>query len=356
MKIGVFCPNWVGDLVMATPALRSLRNQYPQAEIVAILRPHLAAVLDGLSLVDRVVVDPQGGGHNLLAGLKFACGLRNESFDLVLLLTNSFRTALWAWISGGRRRVGFEGNLRTLLLTDRVPRRSRREPHPVLPEYLRLAEAAGCRQLTTQTELAVSPADEGQLAEYWQTTPLRQRPARVVCLNPGGAFGAAKHWPTEHFAELAQRLVDELSVGVLVLCGPAERLVAQEIVRLADRPQVQSLAHVRPSIGLSKAAVKHCDLLVTTDSGPRHFAAPFDRPAITLFGPTHPAWSETNHPRAVGLQHPVDCGPCQQRTCPVGHHACLRQLLPARVFAVARNLLQAEGFARAGDNHSAKAA
>jgi heptosyltransferase-2 len=341
---------------MATPALRSLRNEYPQAEIVAILRPHLAAVLEGLSLVDRVLVDPQGGGNKFWTGLRFAYGLRNESFDLVLLLTNSFRTGLWAWVAGGRRRVGFEGNLRSLLLTDRVPRRSRREPHPVLPEYLRLAEAAGCRQLATQTELAVSDADERQLEEFWRTTPLQRRPARVVCLNPGGAFGAAKHWPTDHFAELARRLVDDLSVGVLVLCGPAERQVAQEIVRLANRPQVQSLADVRPSIGLSKAAVQQCDLLVTTDSGPRHFAAPFDRPTITLFGPTHPAWSETNHPRAVGLQHPVECGPCQQRTCPLGHHACLRQLLPDRVFAVARNLLHTEGLAQAGGDRSAKAA
>jgi heptosyltransferase-2 len=356
MKIGVFCPNWVGDLVMATPALRSLRNEYPQAEIVAILRPHLAAVLDGLSLVDRVLVDPQGGGNNLWAGLRFAHGLRSESFDLVLLLTNSFRTGLWAWLAGGRRRVGFEGNLRSLLLTDRVPRRSRRDPHPVLPEYLRLAEAAGCRQLVTETELAVTEADEQELEAFWRTARPAGRPARVVCLNPGGAFGAAKHWPTEYFAELARRLVDDLSVEVLVLCGPAERQVAQDIVRLAERPRVHSLAHVRPSIGLSKAAIRHCDLLVTTDSGPRHFAAPFDRPAITLFGPTHPAWSETNHPRAVGLQHPVECGPCQQRTCPLGHHACLRELHPARVFAVARNLLLAQGHDQAGEAHSARAA
>lgn len=356
MKIGIFCPNWVGDLVMATPALRSLRNEYPQSEIVAILRPHLAAVLDGLTLVDRVIIDPHQGGKNLWAGLRFARSLRSERFDLILLLTNSFRTGLWAWLAGGRRRVGFEGNLRSLLLTERVPRRNRKEPHPVLPEYLRLAEAVGCRELTTETELVATENDERQLEEFWRSTRPEGRPKRVVCLNPGGAFGAAKHWPTEHFAELARRMVDELAVEVLVLCGPAERIVAQEIIRLANRPRVHSLAHVRPSIGLSKAAVKHCDLLVTTDSGPRHFAAPFNRPAITLFGPTHPAWSETNHPRAVGLQHPVDCGPCQQRSCPLGHHDCLKQLLPARVFAVARNLLLAEERTQAAVELSARAA
>jgi len=342
MKIGVFCPNWVGDLVMATPALRSLRSQFEQAEIVAILRPNLVSVLDGLSLVNRVLIDETRGGRTPISSLRFIRCLQAESFDLVVLLTNSFRTALYAWGSGASRRVGFDGNFRAGLLTDPVPRSPRNRPAPVLPEYLRLAEAAGCSRLASLTELAVTGADELQLAGFWKHTRSMGPPPRLVCLNPGGAFGAAKHWPAEHFAELARMLVDDLSVSVLVLCGPSERDIARDIVRQSGRDEVFSLAEARTSIGLSKAAIKSCDLLITTDSGPRHFAAPFDRPVITLFGPTHPAWSETNHPLAVGMQHPVDCGPCQKRTCPLGHHACLRDLLPQRVFPMARNLLSAQ--------------
>jgi heptosyltransferase-2 len=162
----------------------------------------------------------------------------------------------------------------------------------------------------------------------------------MVALNPGGAFGAAKHWPAAHFGALAKRLTTELGRSVLVLCGPAERDEAREIVRLAGHPLVAGLADEPSSIGLTKAAVRRSELLVTTDSGPRHFAAPFGVPAVTLFGPTHIAWSETYSADAVHLQIPVDCGPCQQRACPLGHHRCMTELTPDRVFEAVGDALR----------------
>src|SRR5262249_44094495 len=126
--------------------------------------------------------------------------------------------------------------------------------------------------------------------------------------------------------------------GVLVLCGPGERSLAREIAGLAGRPAVASLADVPLSLGLTKACVRRADLLVTTDSGPRHFAAAFDRPGGTLFGPAHIAWTETYYPRAVHLQERVPCGPCQRRVCPLDHR-CMTQLLPDTVYAAAVGLL-----------------
>ena len=112
-----------------------------------------------------------------------------------------------------------------------------------------------------------------------------------------------------------------------------------ERVEVADHPQVVSFAETEPGIGLTKAAVKNSDLLITTDSGPRHFAAPFDVPVVTLFGPTHIAWSETFYPNSIHLQLDVDCGPCQKRVCPLQHHRCMTELSPERVFAAAQSLL-----------------
>jgi heptosyltransferase-2 len=210
----------------------------------------------------------------------------------------------------------------------------------VIDEYLRIAAHLGCENLSRQMQLAVLPQDIEQFNAFLQRLP-RELPARpIITLNPGGAFGAAKHWPTEHFAKLARRVATELDRTALVLCGPAERDHAREISRLADHPLVTSLADETPSIGLTKAAVRASELLVTTDSGPRHFAAPFGVPAVTLFGPTHIAWSETFSPNAVHLQVPVDCGPCQQRVCPVRHHRCMTELTPERVFEAVQTLLQ----------------
>jgi heptosyltransferase-2 len=160
----------------------------------------------------------------------------------------------------------------------------------------------------------------------------------VVGLNPGAAFGSAKFWPADHFARLARMLAQRLGCGVLVLCGPAERETARRVADDSRSPHAFSLADSPLSLGLTKALVRRLDLLVTTDSGPRHFAAAFGRPVVTLFGPTHVGWTETYYERAVHLQKPVPCGPCQLRTCPLDHR-CMRDLTPDEVFAAADRLL-----------------
>jgi heptosyltransferase-2 len=185
-------------------------------------------------------------------------------------------------------------------------------------------------------ELFTTPRDEAAADAVWEHAGLAGR--EVVCLNPGAAFGAAKHWDVASFAALARRLADERGSGVLVLCGPAERDLARQIVTLARRAAVHSLAEQPLSLGLTKACVRRAALLVTTDSGPRHFAAAFDRPVVTLFGPTHIAWTETYYPRAVHLQKPVPCGPCQQRVCPLDHR-CMRTLTSDEVYRAAAELL-----------------
>jgi heptosyltransferase-2 len=338
MNLALFLPNWVGDAVMATPALRGIRAEFPQATIVGVMRPVIADVLAGAGFVDRVVLADPRGANAELRGRRFLSRLQAERCDTAVLFPNSLRSAWWAWRSGAQRRIGFARDLRGWLLTDRLTPKPKSTPHPVLDEYLRLAERLGCGSLQRTMSLAVSRTDRAALDAFWLQFPGEWRRG-VVCFNTGGAFGPAKNWPREYFAELAQRIVDRLGRTVLVVCGPAERDDARWIAAAAQRPQVLSLADVRPSIGLTKAAIADGALLVTTDSGPRHFAAAFDVPAITLFGPTHIAWSETHHPRAVHLQIPVDCGPCQRRECPFGHHRCLRELTVDRVWqAVSQHL------------------
>lgn len=339
MKIAVFMPNWIGDAVMATPVLRALRTEYREAEIVAVLRPYIADVLAGLDSVDRTIAWNPRGKDSRQHGLRLAAQLRRERFDLALLLPNSLRSGIIAWMSGATRRIGFARNGRRWLLTDPVVSPTRGKPSPVIDEYLRLAECAGGSVYTRSMELAVLPEDLARLDQFWKRQPAGLRQRGVICLNPGGAFGAAKHWPTTSFAQLARRITNELGRTALVLHGPAERETALEIVRQAAHPHVLTFDDI-PSIGLSKAAVRESQLLITTDSGPRHFAPPFEVPVVTLFGPTHIAWSETYYGKAVHLQIPVDCGPCQQRICPLQHHRCMRDLSVDQVFDASVALLE----------------
>lgn len=343
MKIGIFLPNWVGDVVMATPALRALREHFgDRAQLVGIMRPYVADVLAGTSWLDEhLLFDPRSsdpGQH----GVGFFWRLRRAQLDTAIVLPNSWRTALWARASGAKERIGYVRGGRGWLLSRKLyPQKAngRFTPSPVLDYFLDLAYAAGAPPSSKRVELATLPADERAADAVWARFRF-PRGNRVVTLNTGGAFGAAKLWPTGYFASLARRLATEEKQSVLVVCGPQERKLAQEIVRGAAHPQVQSLADEPLSIGLSKACIRRSRLLVTTDSGPRHFAAAFDVPVVTLFGPTDIAWSENYHPGAVHLQLELDCVPCQQRTCPLGHHRCMRDLSIEEVYRAVRNQLK----------------
>ncbi|QDT40658.1 ADP-heptose--LPS heptosyltransferase 2 [Gimesia alba] len=346
MKIAVFLPNWIGDAVMATPALRAIRHQYPDAEIVTIQRPYVADALDGLDLVDRTI--SLKSGQNLVSRLQLLQQLRRERFDLSILFPNSFRSAWLAFLAGIPRRVGINRDGRGWLLTDAIPARDKQTPHPAIDEYLRIAtflveeaqtDSEVSLPLSRTMELAVTEADQKRWKAFLdqQSAEFKSRP--LICLNPGGAFGAAKHWPTAHFGELAERIANELDRSVLVVCGPAEKTEALQIVEQANHHLVTSLAAEPLHLGLTKAAIQQAELLVTTDSGPRHFAAPFQVPVVTLFGPTHILWSETYYDRGLHLQLDLDCGPCQQRVCPLGHHRCMKDLRADQVFRAVVSLL-----------------
>jgi heptosyltransferase-2 len=340
MKIAVFLPNWIGDVVMATPALRAIRQHFANAYLIGVLKPYVAGVLDGLTWLDRMIFrDTQGPWSRRMPVV--IGDLRRERPDLAILFTNSFRSGLMAYLGGCRRRVGFARDGRSGLLTDRLePIRDATGnlvPSPLIESFNRLAMHVGCSQPGYQMELATTYRNERAVDAIWQRFALAVYP-EVICLNPGAAYGSAKHWPVDYFAALAQLLVDRRGSGIMVLSGPAEQEAAQEIVRQAQRPAVHSLADYPMSVGLTKACVRRADLLITTDSGPRHFAAAFGRPVVTLFGPTHIAWTETYHPHAIHLQKKVECGPCQLRTCPLDHR-CMKWLTPGEVFSAAQELL-----------------
>jgi heptosyltransferase-2 len=267
--------------------------------------------------------------------------LRQARIDLAVLFPNSFRTSLAAWLGRCQRRIGFRRDGRGWMLTDRLePIRNEAgafKPSPVIDDYNRLAQAAGCPWPGYQMELFTTAADEAGADAFYEKNRIGADD-EVVCLNPGAAFGAAKFWPAVHFATLAQDLADFRGSKVVVLCGPSEREQARSIVKLANRPQVFSLADERLSIGLTKALVRRCSLLVTTDSGPRHFAAAFDRPVVSLYGPTFIDWTRTYFEKEINLQKKVPCGPCQQRVCPTDH-ACMKLLTPQEVLTAAQQLL-----------------
>jgi heptosyltransferase-2 len=341
MNVAVFLPNWVGDAVMATPAVRALRRHYPAARLVGVLRPYVAGVLEGAPWLDGLIyLDTRGSWERRWPAV--AARLRRERIDLAVLFTNSFRTALVSWLGGCRRRVGYARYGRDCLLTDRLrperDGRGRRRPSPAIDAFNRLAEETGCPHPGYDMQLFTTPRDEEAADAVWRQAGFETDD--VICLNPGAAYGSAKHWPVAYFVTLAQYLIDRHGAAVLVLCGPGEQDMARQIAEYTQRPGIHSLADHPLSLGLTKACVRRAALLITTDSGPRHFGMAFGRPVLTLFGPTHIAWTETYYAKAIHMQKQVECGPCQLRVCPLDHR-CMKLLTPAEVFAAATTLLDA---------------
>lgn len=340
--IALFLPNWIGDVVMATPAVRAVREHFPNARLLAVCKPYVADTLAGSPWFDDTILFDRNGPR-CRRFLAVARRLQAERTDTAVLFPNSFRAALLARFGGCRQVVGFARYFRDALLSRRLyPVRNtdgRPKPIPAIDDYNRIVQLLGVPQPGHRMELFTTQADEHAADAAWSQLGLR-RYGTVIGLNPGGAFGAAKHWPTTHFASLARTLAGRGGCGVLVLCGPTERETAKTIAAQGDHPAVVTLADTPLSLGLTKAAVRRLGLLVTTDSGPRHFAAAFGVPVVTLFGPTHIGWTETYFPKAIHLQKSMPCGPCQQRTCPLGHHRCMVDLMPTEVLAATDRLLR----------------
>lgn len=336
-SILIAIPNWVGDVVMATAALSAIRRACPEAEIVHLMRPYVAEVLAGCSLADDAVFWP-GPGSPTRGTLQLVRDLRRRRFDLAILMTNSFRSAAVVRAAGVRRRVGYARDARGWLLTDRIsPKRDGRHhvPVPALDYYNDLARFVGCGNVTDRMVLSTSPADEAAIDQRLGTTE-SGRP--IVALNPGANYGSAKCWPAEKYAALARMLTDRCGARVVASLSPKERDIADRLRAAATCPMD---IFVDPPLGLGplKALIRRCDLLITNDTGPRHFAAAFDVPVVTVFGSSDPAWTDTRFSRERIVKLDLDCQPCMERVCPLKHHRCMVDLSPDLVMKQAEELL-----------------
>lgn len=252
-----------------------------------------------------------------LGTLRLAGRLRHERFDLALLLTNSFRSALVTWLARIPRRVGYARDARGWMLTDRL-RPLKRDgayvPSPVLRHYVELAARVGCQVADRKLRLGITEQQEQSGQELLRHYGLNGSAYALV--NPGAAFGAAKCWPAERFAEVCDRLHAEHGLRAVLIGAPGEVPLMRAIAE-RTRSKVVYCDQPGTTLGSLKVLVRQARLLVCNDTGPRHYGNAFDVPTVTIFGPTHQAWTDTGYAGEIKLQVPVECGPCQLRTCPL---------------------------------------
>ena len=351
MNIAIVLPSWIGDVVMATPTLRALRNHFgSRVTITGIMRPYVSKVLAGTTWLDKTIYYDRRSRAPDLQASRLIWRLREAKPDWMILMSNSFRSGAIAWLSGSGHRLGYVRYGRGMLLTDKIyPPRLGGKLIPVsaVDYYLDLAYYTGCPPQSRRLELAVSSQDAQSAAGIWHELGF-DCTDRVVVLNTGGAFGSAKHWPKEYYIELAHRIVADERNGVLIICFPAERENAAVIEQRVKHPRVRSMARQNLDLGITKACIQRASAMVTADSGPRHIATALDVPVVSLFGPIDPRWTETYHPRSINLFRSLACAPCGQRHCSLSHHRCMRDLSVDDVYQSLQRLIEDKNYRRIG--------
>jgi heptosyltransferase-2 len=326
-RILVRATNWVGDAVMSLSALEALRNRFPGAHIAILARPSVADLYAREPFADEVIPyrAPKGwAGLNQKRLLTHE--LRTHNFDCALLLQNAFEAAALAWMARIPERIGYNRDARGPLLSRAIP-----VPRPgVIPAhqrfyYLELLKRAGIIQsYPADVEVKLSSSSSAA-AQGRQLFEARGIMGPVIGVSPGAAYGSAKRWLADRFAESAVRLARTLHASVAVFGTPGEAELGAQVAGLIDGGGVPAVnvagqTSLRQFIDMAAA----CRLFLTNDSGSMHVASALGVPTVVVFGPTDEhATGPAGHSFTI-LREPVECAPCHRRECPIDHRCMTR--------------------------------
>jgi len=326
-KVLVRATNWLGDAVMSLPALRAIRRVFPHAHLAVVARPWVGDLYAREKAIDRVInYTARGLGEKR----RFCASLRQERFDCAILLQNAFDAALMAWMAGIPERIGYRRDGRGLLLTRAIPVPEAGEiPRHERFYYLELLRRAGLMEHFPQSDGirldGIAEAREAgmrRLAEMGFDGP-------VIGISPGAAYGNAKRWFPERFAETARKL----SGAVLVFGSAAERELCRQVAAEAGGQNLAGETTLREFIDLAAA----CRLFLTNDSGAMHVASALGVPTVAVFGATDDTTTGPTGPLARVVREHAECSPCLLRECPIDHR-CMARVTTDHVAAAAQQL------------------
>jgi len=340
VKILIRATNWVGDAIMALPALRAVRKRFPDAHIAVVARPYVADIYRGQQICDQLVAyDPRGEHAGVFGGEQLARELRSQKFDVALLLQNAFDAAWLAWRAGIPERIGYARDGRRLLLTKAVP-----VPKPgEIPAheqfyYLELVRRAGwLDKLTHEPYIALKVEPQARRSAADRLLSAGAQPGRLrVAIGAGASYGSAKCWPPERFAEVANRLVAESDAQIILFGTVAETPVSSAITAAMHSAPIDLTGQT--AVADLPALLSQCHLFVGNDSGAMHVASSVGLPVVAIFGPTDPLGTAPVTPRCTIVQEKPYCSPCFLRRCPTDHR-CMTRISPSNVATAAQSWL-----------------
>lgn len=309
-KILVRSTNWIGDAIMTTPAVRTIRENFPEAHIAMLAQPWMADVFAASPHVDEIIFYDKRGKHKGLAGLlRLSRTIRKHHFDMAILLQNAFEAAFIAQMAGIPVRAGYKRDGRSLLLTHGVEIREEiRKKHQV-HYYQALLDDLG---LTCAPDALVLELSEEDM-EYARDFKASLGKGPVIGINPGAAYGPAKCWPAERYGEVAVRLHKQVGACFMVFGTKADQETVDTITSYGD-DFIFGFAG-KTTLAQAMALIAVCDAFVTNDSGLMHVGAATKTPLVAIFGSTDAVATGPFSETAIVVQKDLDCRPCLKKNC-----------------------------------------
>ncbi|MFY7843257.1 MAG: lipopolysaccharide heptosyltransferase II [Rhabdochlamydiaceae bacterium] len=335
-------PNWIGDLVMATPLISDVKKLYPQALLTVLVKRDLADLLNHHPDIDHVITfEKRHKLSSLLQTRKVVKHLKNKEYDLAILTTNSFSSAFWFWSSGIKNIIGYVGKNRSWLLSHKIPHlKNPSDAIHMVDKYKHLLSSLQQEPSQTVPKLFLKEDEKTGLKLFFQkeNIPLENG---YICINPGAAYGSAKCWPKERFNFLTQKLITETDKEILYIGPSSFQNLIHDICLDLPTKRLHNLAG-KTDIRLMMTIIQESSLLITNDSGPLHVADALEVPTVAIFGSTNDLATGPYQKKGICLNKRVFCSPCYKRTCPLDFR-CMLEISVDEVYAAVHKTLGSYG-------------
>lgn len=340
MNILVRGTNWVGDAVMAIPALRQIRRIFPDSRITLHTRSWAKGIFQDAEFIDDIL-SFESAGAKFKDTFTQVRALRTHKYDLVVLFPNSFESALVAKLSKISVRFGYAKEGRSALLTNPIKIPAWKNSRHEIYYYLNLVAEVERHFHDSVTVLDCEPEFALRVSEARKDDARKiltkhgvDPSKKIIAIVPGSTNSRAKRWPDQRFASLNDKFQNDLGAEVILLGAENELDVSQQLSRQSNRkPHILT---GKTTIAEATAILSVCDLLVSNDTGPAHIAAALGIETLVIFGPTNPVTTQPWNSQLVRRE--VDCAPCMLRDCPIDHR-CMTRIDTDEVFEKAKSLL-----------------
>jgi heptosyltransferase-2 len=334
-KILIRGPNWVGDAVLGIPAMKAVREHFPEAEITVFVRPWVAGLFTAAPFVDTVWSEPKPSGVG--DWTRISRSIRDRGFDLALLFPNSFESALMMFLAGIPRRIGYATDARGWMLTKSIkPADDARHQIYYYMDLVKILSTATTTPSPPSVEINATSQERRDARTLLLAEGIPEG-APFLVLNPGAAYGSAKRWHIDRFARVAQTLSRELHLLIVLIGSEAERSISEQVNDRMTRSAV--VLNGKTSLETLIGVLSESSLMITNDSGPMHIAAALGIPTVAVFGSTDERVTGPYGPHTRIVKQAVECSPCLLRDCPIDHR-CMNNVSVEDVCRAARELVR----------------